>query len=202
MELSKLFEMQKSLDERIIEEKGLEVQNLLPKKILALQVELAELANEWRGFKFWSENQQPRLEVKCHACKGVGKFADEICLYCEGTGIQSRPLLEEYVDCLHFFLSIANTIRLPGDDLYGPDENLIGTTENVFIEIMYYISKTWYALNAKDVNEEVKFLYFKLALHIFWALGEQRLGFDWEKDIAPAYLEKNAINHERQENGY
>lgn len=39
MNLEKLFEMQRVLDERIIKEKGLEGQNLLPQKILALQVE-------------------------------------------------------------------------------------------------------------------------------------------------------------------
>ncbi|MBE2947115.1 dUTPase, partial [Anoxybacillus flavithermus] len=45
MDLSKLFEMQRELDERIVREKGLDGQNLLPNKVLALQVELAELAN-------------------------------------------------------------------------------------------------------------------------------------------------------------
>lgn len=39
MDLSKLFETQKRLDKRIVEEKGLEGQDLLDKKILALQVD-------------------------------------------------------------------------------------------------------------------------------------------------------------------
>nr|QRZ17780.1 dUTP diphosphatase [Virgibacillus sp. AGTR] len=56
MNLNKLFPIQKELDTRIEREKGLEGQNLLDKKILALQVELGELANEWRGFKFWSKD--------------------------------------------------------------------------------------------------------------------------------------------------
>src|SRR5690606_10952805 len=30
----------------------------------------------------------------------------EGCGYCEETGIEENPLLEEYVDCLHFLLSI------------------------------------------------------------------------------------------------
>ncbi|GAA0415215.1 hypothetical protein GCM10008934_02680 [Virgibacillus salarius] len=47
MNLDKLFPIQKELDTRIEREKGLEGQDLLDKKILALQVELGELANEW-----------------------------------------------------------------------------------------------------------------------------------------------------------
>ncbi len=52
-----LFQSQKQLDDHIEKEKGLQGQDLLDKKILALQVELGELANEWRWFKFWSNNQ-------------------------------------------------------------------------------------------------------------------------------------------------
>src|SRR3989337_2540496 len=117
LNLEKPFEMQKILDERIIKEKGLEGQDLLPNKILALQVELGELVNERRGFKHWSTDQKPRYERKCHACNGEGRFPlhedgltpdieTEECLYCEGTGIEAKPILEEYVDCLHFILSI------------------------------------------------------------------------------------------------
>jgi len=39
MNLTKLFEAQAELDKRIVEEKGLQGQNLLDEKILALQVE-------------------------------------------------------------------------------------------------------------------------------------------------------------------
>ena len=44
MNIAHLFEIQRKLDQHIIEKKGLEGQDLLPKKILALQVELGELA--------------------------------------------------------------------------------------------------------------------------------------------------------------
>ena len=47
LDFKKLFEMQGALDAHIINEKELEGQDLLPMKILALQVELGELANEW-----------------------------------------------------------------------------------------------------------------------------------------------------------
>lgn len=83
MNLTKLFEAQRVLDERIEKEhpraKG---ENRLESKSLALLVELGEAANEYRGFKFWSNNQSSR----------------------EG-------LLGELVDCLHFMLSIGNEVN-------------------------------------------------------------------------------------------
>src|SRR5690606_3790379 len=125
MNLAHLFDIQRELDQHIVEKHGLQNEDLLPKKILALQVELGELANEWRGFKFWSENREPRIhDIRCHACGGIGKFyfSDtdiEPCGYCDGTGIQEKnPLLEEYVDCLHFILSIGLECKFDDGKFY------------------------------------------------------------------------------------
>src|SRR5690606_38322929 len=105
MNLSKLFKIQKQLDERIVREKGLEGQDLLDKKILALMVELGELANEWRGFKFWSKDQEPRFGGYC-GCDdgyvdiylGYGEVGQKLCPQCEGEGTLPNRVLEEYVD--------------------------------------------------------------------------------------------------------
>lgn len=84
MSLIKLFEMQKTLDERIVNEKGLEGKDLLPEKILALQVELSELANELpESFKYWSNKKN-----------------------------NYQKALVEYCDCLHFILSIGNDLGM------------------------------------------------------------------------------------------
>ncbi|MEX2104164.1 MAG: dUTP diphosphatase, partial [Bacilli bacterium] len=48
MNLQFLFHIQKNLDDRIIEEHGLIREHLLSHKLLALLVELGELANETR----------------------------------------------------------------------------------------------------------------------------------------------------------
>ncbi|TPV44559.1 dUTP diphosphatase [Bacillus dicomae] len=82
MNLTKIFEMQKVLDTRIIKEHGLGGQNLFYNMILALQVEIGELANETRCFKHWSNKGPSEREV----------------------------ILMEYVDGLHFIASIGNGI--------------------------------------------------------------------------------------------
>lgn len=78
MNLKPLFEMQRKLDSNILwKHPEVKEENLLQQKILACIVELGELANEWRGFKFWSVNRKPSNRIK-----------------------------EEFTDVLHFVLSI------------------------------------------------------------------------------------------------
>ncbi|MDQ6599883.1 dUTPase [Bacillus salipaludis] len=78
MQLEKLFEMQKALDSHIQEKHGLMAEDLVNRKILALLVEIGELANETRCFKFWSVKPSSTKEV----------------------------ILEEFVDGIHFILSL------------------------------------------------------------------------------------------------
>lgn len=88
MNLTKIFGMQKVLDTRIIKEHGLEGKNLFYNMILALQVEIGELANETRCFKHWSNKGPSEREV----------------------------ILMEYVDGLHFIASLGNGIGFkPGN---------------------------------------------------------------------------------------
>lgn len=201
MNLQKLFEAQKKLDEHIIREKGLEGQDLLDKKILALQVELGELAQNWRGFKFWSEDQEPRTLAErgeCEYCSGLGRVQklDNVCIIkeyecdkCDGSGEELfNPLLEEYVDCLHFILSIGNTI---GTRYFAYDECLQEGEETITRQFQTVFG---YAFLITEDN------YCSELLNTFLILGEM-LGFTWEQ-IEQAYFAKNKINHQRQESGY
>lgn len=195
MNLQRLFELQRQLDERIVKEHRLEGQDLLPKKILALQVELGELANCWRGFKFWSKDQEPRyekVEIKVHGYDGPGPDTRaSIEQY------QTYPLLEEYVDCLHFILSIGNELNVNmlelEEEQYFTEEDEIET----FIVINNYVTDLYFQ-KTRGCYREVDYQA------VFWGLiglGERFLGFTWEQ-IEQAYLEKNEVNHARQENGY
>lgn len=78
MQLEKLFRMQQALDQHIEEKHELQNEDLFTRKVLALLVELGELANETRCFKFWS--------IKPSSEKNV--------------------VLEEFVDGIHFILSL------------------------------------------------------------------------------------------------
>jgi len=216
MNLTKLFETQRILDARIME-KHLELvgQNNIEWKILALQVELAECANEWRGFKKWSNDQEPRLnkKVECFVCDGTGdenfEFVQEDaegnggheyihCENCEGTGYDGtmNPLLVEYVDCLHFILSIGIEInKTSKNDLSGirypesTDESESFTKDDVIATFSHVFKNTW------NVHADYRFLVAE-----FMRLGNM-LGFTWEQ-IEQAYYDKNAINHTRQDTGY
>jgi dimeric dUTPase (all-alpha-NTP-PPase superfamily) len=205
MNLSKLFQMQKALDERIEKEHPRqEGEDRLAKKILALQVELGELANCWRGFKYWSNDQEPITLIRehCPDCmnRGFSRYNppddDEYwCGTCAGyLVIDKNPLLEEYVDNLHFILSIGLDLEIP--EIYGVEfENIYYGDEpditNQFLKVKELALLSIPYTHAGEWNE----LFIE-----FVCLG-QMLGFTWEQ-IEEAYMKKNAENHKRQESGY
>lgn len=79
MDWKKLYQMQAQLDQYIIDNHNLSAdEDLFSKRYLALLVELGELANETRCFKFWSTKPSSEREV----------------------------VLDEYVDGIHFLLSL------------------------------------------------------------------------------------------------
>ena len=167
MNLAKLFEMQKELDARILEEHPVqEGEDRLSKKILALLVELGELANEWRGFKYWSNDQKPR-----------------------------KQLLEEYVDCLHFILSIGNDLDYRP---IKPDAIKKSSTIEQFHEMFYLVTDLHFCVDIEDQEASIK--KYLTTIERFLGLGEM-LWFTMEQ-IEQAYIEKNQVNHHRQENGY
>ncbi len=210
MNLQKLFETQRLLDEHIEAQHPRQPdEDRLAKKILALQVELGELANEWRGFKFWSENQEPRTKIVhlCPICEGTGDENYQAnlenrleggegypyfkCGDCHGTGRlgESNPLLEEYVDCLHFILSIG--LEMETKKQWGHSfkigNSLIGQIQELYSDL----SSLFYHRQMHN---------YQRAFDLLIGLGDM-LGFTWN-EIEKAYFEKNEINHERQLRGY
>lgn len=201
MNLQKLFEMQQVLDEHIMNEHPeiRENESNLDWKLLALQVELGECANEWRGFKKWSKNQEPRTHLLVKVDSNGHR--------------ETNPLLEEYVDCLHFMLSIGLeefTYIDFGEKFFGPvnlelTNNIVPVKyQDIAKQFLYLFNSIGYLTDSVLENEmtmssETFGLYVE-SIRVFIGLGEM-LGFTWEQ-IEAAYFEKNKINHQRQEAGY
>ncbi|WP_085521395.1 dUTP diphosphatase [Tuberibacillus sp. Marseille-P3662] len=178
MDLKQLFTMQAELDKHIVDEKGLEGQDLTQKKIIAFKVELGEFLNEWRGFKFWSKDQTPRISVPIK--RWIGEIKRIV-------GFKN-PLLEEYIDGVHFLLSIGIE---RGYDKWLEDQRKSDVSNSV--TVMDFAEDIF----NNPINSAGKWLK---ALLDYISLGKE-LGFS-DEDIFNAYMDKNAVNHTRQESGY
>lgn len=173
MNLAKLFEMQKVLRHRI----NYNEPDRSNKLILALLVELGECANEWRGFKFWSKDQEPRTKVPKYPTMNYEDIE------------WKNPLLEEYVDGLHFVMEIGIE---KGIDNY---EFAAFICDDVTRQLLHITKLAVNLFGTSRVFHEYRNL-----IQLYLGLGEM-LGFTWEQ-IEQAYIEKNEINHKRQETGY
>jgi dimeric dUTPase (all-alpha-NTP-PPase superfamily) len=174
MNLEKLFQTQKVLRDRI----GYNEPDRFNKLILALLVELGECAQEWRGFKFWSVNQIPHTS----AIRVPTMMDEDKEFY--------NPLLEEYVDGLHFVLELGLELNF-NTDLFLYSTEQYDDVNAQFIWIHNTVTEVYmYGTEEK----------YELLLGEYLGLGEM-LGFTWEQ-IEQAYFEKNKINHQRQEVGY
>ncbi|UTR11332.1 dUTP diphosphatase [Evansella sp. LMS18] len=166
MDFSELFTMQKKLDNYIETKHGLKNEQLLERKLLAFHVELAELANETRCFKFWSEK---------------GPSPEEV-------------ILEEYVDGIHFILSVGLEQGFQGENDY--DFPVIERKEGP--ELVPYFYQVIDAVSRHQ--KEATRLSFRGLFGAYLQTGAA-LGFT-EEQILAAYYNKNEVNHERQNQGY
>ena len=161
MDWNTLFTMQAALDHYIEENNDLENTDVFEAKYLALLVELGELANETRCFKFWSKK----------------------------SGNDAAVILEEFVDNLHFILSlgIEKGYRFNGSVLQDITVTQTEQFANTFAACVHF------------KQEPTKHNYEQLFIH-YLQLGSL-LGFN-EAEIQEAYFKKNKINYERQNQGY
>ncbi|TRM12907.1 dUTPase [Lentibacillus cibarius] len=161
MEWSSLYKMQSQLDDYIESQHDLQHVDLFQKKYLSLLTELGELANETRCFKFWSLKPKNKQSI----------------------------ILEEYVDGIHFILSLGlekGYRNLPGS------VNTANSDESEQFIRVYDACATFYYHPTQQNYEELLGHYVQLG---------ELLGFD-EQAIIDAYREKNEINHKRQDQGY
>ncbi len=170
-DLKEMLLQQEKLDQYIYHKNDVEdVSDIFKEKIIALEVELSEFANEVRFFKYWQDKE-----------------------------VNKEKALFEYVDSLHFFLSLFNDYGVTAEAINDylseyQEEN----KDNSFLNI-YAHAKRW-ALTLMVDKERESHLSLMIAFNYFMNLGK-KLNFERE-DILRAYKEKRMKNYERQEVGY
>lgn len=184
LNIEKLMRMQEKLDARIFKKTGNTKEMIWEFHLQAFLTELGELGNEWRGFKHWSEDQKPRIDVLVPA-KGP-----EIKLE------KRNLLLEEYIDGLHFLLSIGLMVE------YSPYE-LEFKVKFPTIKADDYSNKeiTIKFLRIYECGTMMRYDDHYLSLFQYYLDLGAMLGFTWDQ-IQEAYIQKNKVNHERQDQGY
>lgn len=160
-----LLENQKKLDHHILKKFKLDDKQTLDKRILAFLVELAEFINEQHDFKYWSVKPTSEQDV----------------------------LLEEYIDGIHFLISIGDILQVDFNKFYYQNKysgKIISLTK-LYLEC--------FAACAKLIKKQTTIIYFQV-LNQYLIIAEQ-LKFT-EADLIAAYNKKNKINFVRQENNY
>jgi len=172
MKLDKLYAAQAELKKYI----GYTGKDKFSKMMLAMLVEFMECANDWRGFKYWSEDKQPK-----------------------------KTLLEEYSDGLHFVLETGLDLaegghimmlpnRITADDI--PLRDRCKSPVKQYKDLVRAVLWLEDVIDGDDYIDDVYIALFEDYLN----LG-RLLGFT-EEQITEAYMSKNQVNHERQNNGY
>lgn len=152
---------QAELDERIMMMHHQSRESTQRKRVLALLVEIAELANETRSFKYWS-------------LKGAS---------------EKDVLIEEYVDSLHFLLSLSLDL--------GYNELSLSVTKSSLSLSELFIAFYKAVIELSEMFNEYN---LQRAFERFGQVGIA-LGFN-SREIVDAYFFKNEKNHKRQDQSY
>ena len=197
MNFKKLQARQAKLDEAILADKApMTAEERFNKTLVALSVEIAEVANCAEHFKFWKDNKG-----KIDNNRFAVRFAVERDY--EGTHIVSYripyeqahrlTLIEECSDALHFILSLANqgdfeingigTHFKVADDTDSLEENVI------------FLNQLIGLADLKRFHSDLEMIIDVFFIYI------NQLGIS-KQELEQAYYDKNKINYERLENGY
>lgn len=161
MNFKKIFEMQKLLDKAIMTAHNVNNnEEIWTKRVVALLVELGEFANEYAPFKYWKKN----------------------------IVVDRKKLLEEFIDGIHFFASMAIDCNLAEE--IKPIISFADHSSQL-LDTFSAISAMKYKYDHEQV-EKAFALYLGLAVQL--QISEQ--------EIIDAYVEKNKVNYERIAKNY
>ena len=159
--LEHLYKKQAELDQRIADNHGVSYATTRPRRTLALLVEIGEFANATRCFKYWSNKPSEAQDI----------------------------VLDEYVDGLHFFLSLGIDIGVSKKE-YNHTKHADNLTEQV-LEV-YRLASIFY--KKQDEKSYIKafqaFINITPLLKVRWSTVEK------------AYYKKLGENYHRQDTNY
>ena len=161
IDLSNLYQKQAELDARIAENHNVSYATTRERRILALLVEIGEFANATRCFKYWSNKPSEALDI----------------------------VLDEYVDGLHFFLSLGIDIKT-NKKTYNYTKHVDNLTKQILET--YRLASLFY--KNQDEKSYIKafqsFINIVPLLKVRWATIEK------------AYYKKLGENYSRQDHNY
>ena len=161
IDLTKLYQKQAELDQRIADNHHVSYETTRERRILALFVEIGEFANATRCFKYWSNKPSEAQDI----------------------------VLDEYVDGLHFFLSLGIDIKVTKKS-YNRTKHADNLTKQI-LEV-YRLAALFY----KNQDEKSYIKAFQAFINITSLLKVR-----WST-IEKAYYKKLGENYSRQDNNY
>lgn len=159
--IDRILELQKQLDNNIHTKHNINPKEVFEKRRLALIVEVCEMINVNRCFKFWSLKKDYDKQV----------------------------LGDEFVDCLHFILSISLHFNL--DQTEYEIKDVVYDDNELTLKVLDLISLAG-KIESKDDCKKFIIQLFELAF---------TFGFT-AQDIIDFYIKKNQVNFKRQQDNY
>ena len=161
IDLTNLYQKQAELDARIAENHHVSYETTRERRILALLVEIGEFANATRCFKYWSNKPSEAQDI----------------------------VLDEYVDGLHFFLSLGIDIKT-SKKTYNHTKHADNLTKQILET--YRLATLFY--KNQDEKTYIKafqaFINITVLLKVRWSVVEK------------AYYKKLGENYHRQDTNY
>ena len=161
IDLTNLYQKQAELDQRIADNHHVSYETTRERRILALLVEIGEFANATRCFKYWSNKPSEAQDI----------------------------VLDEYVDGLHFFLSLGIDIKV-SKKTYNHTKHADNLTKQV-LEV-YRLASLFY--KNQDEKSYIKafqaFINITVLLKVRWVTIEK------------AYYKNLGENYHRQDTNY
>lgn len=208
MNFKKLQAMQAKLDEAILADKApMTAEERFNKTLVALSVEIAEVANCAEHFKFWKDNKG-KVDSKRFIVTPVivnNLIKDDYLNNLDNTTMQyvtekqahRLTLIEECSDALHFILSLANQIEYEIDLCNWEISQELKEHYLIYVNRdAFFLFKSFRDKNSVSITHKNLFMLVLGVFGYFESLGVT------PQELEQAYYDKNKINYERLENGY